>query len=54
MDVYKVDRVRRQYQSVSRKRQANMDDMEWNEAQQTNVRNRQMQRERCALSHADA
>ena len=49
-----VDRVRSQYQSVSRKRQADMDDMEMNRGATANVTNVQRGQGSCVLSHADA
>ena len=52
MEIFKVVRVRSQYQSVSRKRQADMDDTGMKRGAATNVTNRQKQG--CDLSHANA
>ena len=43
MEVSKVNRVRSQYQPVSRKRQADMDDMAMTRGAATNVTNRRVQ-----------
>ena len=43
MEISTVDRVRSQPQSVSRKRQADMDDKEMKRVAATNMTNRQMQ-----------
>ena len=43
MEISKVDRVRSHYQPVSRKREADMDDMAMKRGAATNVTNRQMQ-----------
>ena len=49
-----VDRVRSRYQSVSRKRQADMDDMVMKRGATANVTNVQSGQGSCVLSHADA